>query len=268
MKYAVIYKNRGNYAVMDMCRFFEVSRSGYYAYLKRMNKPDRDEELAQMIQERRNQRYGKSLGCRRMQKWLERFKGIHRNYKTVWRIMRKYGLLSECRRRRFYRPGETLHVYANHLNREFYSSHPDTKWVTDITYVQTPQGTLYVSAILDLYDRRVVACQTSARNDNKLVLDTIKLAMKKRKVTEERYLHSDQGFQYTSPAYFSLTKSYGITPSMSRRANPYDNAVAENFFGMLKTECLYPCKPQSISQAVSLVRDYILFFNSERQLLK
>lgn len=155
------------------------------------------------------------LGWWRMQKWLERFKGIHRNYKTVWRIMRKYGLLSECRRRRFYRPGETLHVYANHLNREFHSSHPDTKWVTDITYVQTPQGTLYVSAILDLYDRRVVACQTSTRNDNKLVLDTIKLAMKKRKVTEERYLHSDQGFQYTSPTLLLLSVTISFSSILS-----------------------------------------------------
>lgn len=106
-----------------------------------MGKPDRDEKLAQMIQERRRQRYGKSLGCRRMQKWLKRFKGIHRNYKTVWRIMRKYGLLSECRRRRFYRLGETLHVNTNTLNSKFQSSRLDTKRVTDITYVQTPQDT-------------------------------------------------------------------------------------------------------------------------------
>ena len=182
--------------------------------------------------------------------------------------MQKYGLLSEVRRKRYYRPSEALHVYPNDLNRNFHSDHPDTKWVTDITYIHTSQGTMYLSVILDLYDRHVVAYQMSTRNDSKLVTDTIKAAMKMKKVTVKRQLHSDQGLQYTSHAYFSLTKEYGISQSMSRRANPYDNAVAENFFGMLKTECIYPCKPQTIAQARQLVRLYMDFYNGERMTLK
>lgn len=268
LKYQVIYRNRKEYAVTAMCKFFEVSRSGYYDYVKRMDRPDRDDALAKLIAQRRSQRYGRSLGCRRMQKWLEIFKGLHYNYKTVWRVMRKYGLLSEIRRKRFYRPSETLHVYPNLLNRDFRSGVPYTKWVTDITYLHTPQGTLYLSVILDLFDRRVTAYKMSTRNDCKLVCDTLKSAMKGKAVTVERQLHSDQGSQYTATEYHSLTKQYGITPSMSRRANPYDNAVVESFFSILKTECIYPGKPASIAAAKNLVVDFISFFNHERYLLK
>lgn len=268
MKYKAIYQNADKYTISEMCRFFKVSRSGYYDFLKRKDRPDRDAALAQWIQERRSQRFGKSLGCRRMQKWLAQEKGITRNYKTIWRVMQKYGLLSECRRRRHYRPGEVLHVYPNTLGRNFHCSQPDRKWVTDITYVPTPQGTLYLSAIVDLYDRSIVAYRMSTRNDCKLVSDTLKAAIKAKGVTVKRQLHSDQGFQYTSRAYFSLTQQYGITPSMSRRANPYDNAVAENFFGMFKTECLRLYKPQTIAQAKQLVHSYMDFYNNERMLLK
>ena len=267
-KYEVIYLHRKKYPIIWMCRWLGVSRSGYYGYLTRRTKPDRDEYLAQLIQERRSQRYGRSLGCRRMQKWLEREKGIKRNYKTVWRVMRKYGLLSECRRKGYYKPSEQYRVYPNLLNRDFNSQDPGTKWVTDISYIQTPQGTLYLSVILDLFDRRVVSYQTSTRNDCKLVADTIKRAVKTKNVTVERQLHSDQGFQYASKQYFDLTQQYGITPSMSRRANPYDNAVVESFFSFLKTECIYLFKPSSLQHAKSLIDDYIDFYNTDRMLLK
>lgn len=250
-----------------MCRYFNVSRSGYYSYVSKLGCPDRDEELSQLISLRRAQRFGRSLGCRKMQKWLKQAYGIHRNYKTIWRIMRKYGLLSECRRKRYYRSGETLYVYPNSLNRQFYSRYPHTKWVTDITYIPTTSGNVYLSVILDLYDRKVVAFNTSTRNDTKLVTDTLRQAMKKQNVTVERQLHSDQGSQYTSFEYFNLTQEYGITPSMSRRANPYDNAVIESFFSIFKTEGLYLYKPQTVSQVISLVRNFIDFYNNERMTL-
>ena len=103
-----------------------------------------------------------------------------------------------------------------------------------------------------------------------LVLDTIRLAMRKekKKVAAELQLHSDQGFQYTSQAYFQLTKQYGITPSMSRRGNPYDNAMAENFFSILKTECIYRHKPDTFSEANEMVDRYIRFYNNERIQIK
>ena len=119
VKYRVIYRHKDRYAVVTMCKFFNVSRSGYYDFVHRMNQPNKDEPLRLMIEERRAERYGKTLGCRTMQLWIEKEKHRHYNYKTVWRVMRKYGLLSVCKRRRYYRPIDVLYVYTNLLNRNF-----------------------------------------------------------------------------------------------------------------------------------------------------
>lgn len=120
--------------------------------------------------------------------------------------------------------------------------------------------------IRDLYDNRIAAYKTGTQQTVNLVLDTIRFAMRKEKkrIAVELQLHSDQGFQYTSQAYFQLTKQYGITPSMSRRGNPYDNAMAENFFSILKTECIYRHKPATFSEANRMIDRYIYFYNHER----
>lgn len=115
-----------------------------------------------------------------------------------------------------------------------------------------------------MYDNSIVAYQTSKDMTVKLVLDTTNQATGKEKVTEELQLHSDQGFQYTSHAYFNLTKEYNITPSMSRRGNPYDNALAENFFSILKTECILRVKLQTYEEASLLIGQYIHFYNNYR----
>lgn len=221
-----------------MCQFFHVSRSGFYAFVKRVDKPDRDKPLAEMIADCQNKCH-KIYGCRRVLIWLQRNKQIFRNIKTVYRVMQKFGLLSEIRRRRkYHRMGEQLHRYENLLNREFHADKPNQKWVTDISYIQTGQGVLYLSMIRDLYDNNIIAHKTGTEQTINLVLNTIKAAKEKESVTAELQLHSDQGLQYTSQGYFDLTKEYGITPSMSRRGNCYDNAMAENFFGILKAECM------------------------------
>ena len=182
--------------------------------------------------------------------------------------MNKYNLLSEVRRKRYHLCGDQLHRYTNLLNRNFKAEHPNCKWVTDISYIPTQQGFLYLSVIRDLFDNSIVAYKTSRQLAVSLVLDTIRSAMEKEKVAGELHLHSDQGFQYTSQAYFNLTKEYGITPSMSRKGNPYDNALAENFFSILKTECIHRQKIQTIFQAQELIDDYIHFYNYERFQLK
>ena len=137
--------------------------------------------------------------------------------------------------------GQQMHTYKNLLNRDFRADAPNKKWVTDISYIHTGEGVLYLSMIRDLYANRIVAYKTATQQTVNLVLDTIQLAMKteKKRAAAEVQLHSDQGFQYTSHAYFNLTKEYGITPSMSGRTNCYDNVMAENFFSILKTECIY-----------------------------
>lgn len=237
IKYQVICKYRDKYSISEMCKFFEVSRSGYYAYLKRKDNPDRDLPLAEKIMEcqKENRR---TYGYRRVHIWLER-QGIYRNPKTVLRVMQKYNLLSVVRRKKFHYCSQYLHRYPNILNRDFTAERPNQKWVTDISYIRTSEGFLYLSVIRDLYDNSIVAYKTAREQSVKLVLDTIKAAKRKEKITEELQLHSDQGFQYTSQAYFNLTQSYGITQSMSRRGNPYDNALAENFFSILKTEYIH-----------------------------
>ena len=234
VKYQVIYMNRHSYPVNTMCRFFGISRSGYYGYVKRLNKQAHDADLAGIIREQQ-EKCDKTYGYRRMWKWLKQAKGIHRNSKTILRIMKKYELLSEIRRRRKWRQmGQQLHKYENLLNREFQADRPNHKWVTDISYIHTGQGVLYLSMIQNLFDNSIVAYKTATTQTVNLVLDTIRLAMKKeKKVAAELQLHSDQGSQYTSQAYFDLTREYGITPSMSRRGNCYDNALAENFFSIL-----------------------------------
>ena len=161
-----------------------------------------------------------------------------------------------------------MHRYTNLLNRNFYAEKPNQKWVTDISYIHTKQGVLYLSVIRDLYDNSVVAYQTGTEQNINLVLSTIKVAEHKEKVTAEVQLYTDQGFQYTSQAYYRLTQSYGITPSMSRRGNPYDSDLAENFFSILKIECIYRVKLQTYEEARLLISEYIHFYNNERIQLK
>lgn len=245
-----------------MCRFFEVSRSGYYAYQKRRSIPDKDLPLANKIKECQEECH-RTYGYRRVHIWLER-QGIYRNPKTVLRVMQKYNLLSVVRRKKFHYCSQYLHRYPNLLNRDFNADRPNQKWVTDISYIKTEQGFLYLSIIRDLYDNSIVAYKTDKEQSIKLVLDTIKAAKRKEKITAELQLHSDQGFQYTSQAYFNLTQSYGITPSMSRRGNPYDNALAENFFSILKTECIHRVKLKSYEEASLLIAEYINFYNNYR----
>ena len=268
-KYAVIHRHRNEYPVSVMCRFFQVSRSGYYDFVHRLGRPEKDAALAEIIAEQQERSF-RTYGYRRMWLVLEK-QGIHRNPKTILRIMEKYELLSEIRRRRkWVNMGQQVHKYKNLLNRRFHADRPNSKWVTDISYIHTKQGVLYLSMIRDLFDNSIVAYKTGTQQTVNLVLDTIRLAMKreKKRVAAELHLHSDQGFQYTSQAYFNLTQEYGITPSMSRRGNPYDNAMAENFFSILKTECIYRHKPATFSEANEMIDRYIHFYNHERIQLK
>ena len=269
VKYRIIYRYREEYPISVMCAFFAVSRSGYYGFVHRQGKPKKDAVLAELIAQQQERSFH-TYGYRRIWLWLKS-QNIYRNPKTVLRIMKHYDLLSEIRRHRKWKQmGQQLHKYENLLNREFHADRPNRKWVTDISYIHTKQGVLYLSMIRDLYDNSIVSYKTSSQQTVNLVLDTIRLAMRKekKKVAAELHLHSDQGFQYTSQAYFNLTQAYGITPSMSRRGNPYDNAMAENFFSILKTECIYRHKPATFSEANEMIDRYIHFYNHERIQLK
>lgn len=251
-----------------MCQFFQVSRSGYYAWFNRLDKEDKDKYIAELIticQEKSKKTYG----YRRVCLWLMREYGLIINHKAVLRIMSKYQLLSEVRRRRKYQQySQALHKYDNVLNRDFTATHPNKKWVTDITYIHTRQGVLYLSMIKDLHDGFIVHYEIGTEQSVGLVMRTIKNALKKEAVANGLALHSDQGFQYTSTAYFNLSQEYGFTPSMSRRGNCLDNAAAESFFSSLKTECIYRNRSVDYEQARDLIHDYVQFYNYDRIQLK
>lgn len=234
--------------------------------MKRTTRSDKDEKIAELImacQKKTNFTYG----YRRVKIWLLRETGLVINHKSVLRIMNKYGLLSQIRRRRkYYGYCRQYHKYENRLEQNFEADRPNRKWVTDVTYIFTKQETLYLSAIKDLYDNFIVAYKVMTENSNQLVFDTVKQA--KKEAADGLILHSDQGYQYTSHAYANLITEYGILPSMSRPGTPLDNAPAENFFGILKTECLYRLKPQSADEARLIIDEYIHFYNYERIQLK
>ena len=262
VKYQVVYRHREKYSISEMCRFFKVSRSGYYDFVRRLGRKPKDEELAGLIGQCQES-CKRTYGYRRVAIWLER-NGVHHNPKTVLRLMQKYGLLSVIRRRKYQTYSSVLHRYPNTLNRDFHADRPNQKWVTDISYIKTGQGFLYLSVIRDLYDLSIVSYRTSPKQTVNLVLDTIRDAKAKEKVTDGLALHSDQGFQYTSQEYFNLTQAYHISPSMSRRGNPYDNALAENFFSILKTECIHRVRLKTFAEAEQVIDEYIHFYNHVR----
>ena len=162
VKFAVIYRHRDEYPISVMCKFFGVSRSGYYNFVKRLGKPDRDAQLAAKIQQCQD-RTDKTYGYRRVWKWLKD-RNIEKNPKTVLRVMKKYALLSEIRRhRKWVNLGQQVYKYKNLLKRQFHADRPNTKWVTDISYIHTKEGVLYLSMIRDLYDNSIVAYKTASR---------------------------------------------------------------------------------------------------------
>lgn len=253
-----------------MCKFFGLSRAAYYAWVKRLDQPDPDQDQMELVQEayRKSRR---TYGYRRITLWLRKNKGIFINHKAVLRLMDKLNIHSVARKRKMHMrltQLDTYHRYRNVLKRDFKATQPNQKWVTDVTYVRTQQGWGYLSTIQDLFDGFIVAHQFGRQNSRTLVLNTLKQAKQNEKVTVGLILHSDQGHQYTSQAYFALTQEYAITPSMSRRANCWDNAPMENFFGHLKEEALRQVRNPTFEEARLIIDDYISFYNYERLQLK
>ncbi len=239
LKYRVIERFRKKYSVAAMCKVFEVSRSGYYDWRKRQQKEAKDQWLVDLIMECQK-RSRQTYGIRRVRRWIQRQSGKTVNLKALLRVMCKLNRLSVVRRRRSYtRYQQAVHKYQNLMNRQFDQGEPNRFWVTDIIYIPIPDGMLYMCAVLDLCEKVVLAWKIGADMSSSLVTDTIREALKREKVTDGLVLHSDQGSQYTSQVYFDMTQSYHISPSMSSPGCPYDNAAMENFFGTLKTECLY-----------------------------
>ena len=262
--FAVIERFSGKYPIAQMCDFYNVSRQGYYDYIKRQQTVNPDQELIDMISEcQKANKY--RLGYRRIQKWLKREKGLNINHKKVYRITSRNNLQSAIRRRKTlkYKPNGNL-KYENVLNRKTHSDTPNTDWVTDISYIVMPDGTAYLSAIRDLCGQFVVAYKTARRQDYSLVKNTIADAMQSEKPEKPPLLHSDGGGQYRSYDHKNVIEEYGLTPSMSKPATPGDNAMAENFFSIFKTECIYLEKPKTLDEALALTDEFLYYYNYER----
>lgn len=263
-KYRVIESAAKEYAVSTLCKLFRVSRSGYYAFLKRKG-TDRDQEAKALIQ-KVYERYNGVYGYRQIQLFLLQDHGVWMNHKKVLRIMQDLGIRSRIRlkRRCNYATSEGDRVARNILKRDFKADAPNQKWVTDITQYRVGEKWLYLSAIKDLFNNEIIAYQMSVRNDNELVLRTFQQAWSQQKDVTGLIVHSDQGFQYTSHAYHDMLPKVGARNSMSRRGNCHDNASMESFFSHLKTEGLYPYDIRNMDEAQRKIEDYIRFYNQQR----
>ncbi len=254
-----------------MCELLGVSRAAYYRWVKRQEQPDRDAERLATVH-RVYEMSHKTYGYRRITIHLQDKVGMRINHKAVLRLMHKLSIRSVARKPYPYRKMEdlgTFHRYENVLDRNFVAQAPNQKWVTDITFIRLQQGWAYLSIIKDLFDGFIVGHVLHRRNDVALVLRTLQQAREHEQIPVGLILHSDQGVQYTSQAYHdALLDQYHLVPSMSRRANCWDNAPAENFFSHLKEEYLRHLPRPTFEQAKQFVDEYVQFYNYERIQLK
>lgn len=265
-----MYACRQDHPVNAMSEFFQVSRSGYYAWVARQGQADRDSARKAMVMEV-YQRSRRTYGYRRITNQLQRRADTYMNHKTTLRLMRKLGIRSIARRRRFQTRAEATvraHYHPNWLGRNFTATAPNQKWLTDVTCIPTDQGMVYLSAIKDMYDGFIVAYHTSTQNSVPLVATTLRLALQSHPARVGLCLHTDQGGPYCSYDFFKIVQRAGILPSMSRRGNCWDNAPMESFFGHLKEELLRHLRLRTIAQAQEVIADYIHFYNYERIQLK
>ncbi|WP_408011641.1 IS3 family transposase [Pseudalkalibacillus sp. A8] len=270
IEFGIIYSLKQNFPIVLLCEIAGVSRSGYYKWEKRKRNPSqKDKEdifiMSKILECEQDSDINGSFGYPRVRRWLIRTYGLQINHKRVYRLMKKMGIQAKIRKKKWKHFGlkEQCVVSDNHLNREFSTDKPNEKWVTDITYLTFNGKRLYLSAIMDLYNNEVVAYKISERNNLRLVLDTIKKAIRKRNV-QGTILHSDQGYQYTSKKYNQLLDKHKMNVSMSRKGNCYDNACIESFFSHLKTECFYRYEFLEKEQVIKAIRRYMRYYNNKR----
>ncbi|HEX9054187.1 MAG TPA: IS3 family transposase [Gemmatimonadales bacterium] len=271
VKYAVIAAHRKAFPLVLMCRVLRVSRSGFYAWVQRgpSARAQGEEELREAVRRAFRENHGR-YGSPRILRDL-RAQGIRTSKRRVERLMREEGLRARPRRR-FVVTTDSAHaeaVASNQLERQFSVdavAGPDRVWVSDITYLWTAQGWLYLAVVLDLATRRVVGWGLGATLETTLVLQALRMALGRRRPPTGLLHHSDRGCQYASAAYRAALAAAGITASMSRKGNCWDNAVAESFFATLKWELARRCRWATRAEARSAVFEYIeAWYNRRRR---
>ena len=267
MKFTFIDAEKATWPVRVLCFVLGVSRSGFYAWKRRPPSPRvvGDAQLVAAIKEVHKAGRG-TYGSPRVLRALRK-RGTRVGKKRIERLMRREGLFGK-RRKKFCRTTDSRHadpIAPNVLQRDFDAALPNTAWATDVTYVSTDEGWLYLAAILDLCSRRVVGWATSASNDRQLALDALARATRDRMPSTGLVHHSDRGSVYASRDYRDALDSVGARPSMSRKGDCWDNAVAESFFATIKGELIDRNEFRTRSDATLAIADYIDgFYNVTR----
>nr|WP_239507510.1 IS3 family transposase [Serratia marcescens] len=261
-KTQVVDELRSQHKLNTLLRVAELPRSTFFYQKKRLsNESHRDEkEKIKSIFHQHKGRYG----YRRITVALKR-KGIKINHKTVYKLMKNMGLSSPVRRKKYnsYK-GMYGKVAPNLLNREFTAVRPNQKWATDVTEFSVNGEKLYLSPIVDLFNREIISFSLARRPHMGMINTMLRKAFSNINDAEKPVLHSDQGWQYQMIGYQEILQEKQVVQSMSRKGNCLDNAVVENFFGTLKSECFYLNTFNDINELETAIREYIHYYNHER----
>ncbi|WP_281549391.1 IS3 family transposase [Kluyvera cryocrescens] len=267
LRYAFIRDNSRCWPVRLLCRVLDVHPSGFYAWFKQpySQRHQVDLRLTGQIKQ-----FWLESGCvygyRKIHLDL-RDSGQQCGVNRVWRLMNRAGIKAQVGYRSpRARKGEVSIVSPNRLQRQFNPDAPDERWVTDITYIRTHEGWLYLAVVVDLFSRKIISWSMQSRMTKDIVLNALLMAIWRRNPLKQVMVHSDQGSQYTSHEWQSFLKSHALEGSMSRRGNCHDNAVAESFFQLLKRERIKKKIYGTREEARSDIFDYIeMFYNSKRR---
>jgi len=269
VKFTWIKQHRAEFELVIMCDTLGISRSGYYAWLKRPVSPrqKRREELTERIRKVHEDSRCTYGSPRVYAELVDRQVNVCLN--TVARLMKQVGLQSKIRRRFVVHTTDSRHDHppaANVLDRQFAAEAPNRKWCCDITYIPTDEGFLYLAAVIDLCSRKIVGWSMDDHLRSELCLDALSMALTHRRPGQGLLHHSDRGVQYACESYRQMLSENGLEASMSRTGNCYDNAVMESFFSTLKTELVYHQHYATRAEARSSIFEYIeVFYNRQRR---
>jgi len=268
VRYAWIHTQRDCYPLNLLCRVLQVSRSGYYAWCRRppSARAQRRQEIARAAQRSHGDSHG-TYGYRRVHRDLIEDHQVACCRETVRHVMGDLGLCGR-HKRRFVKTTDSNHdepIATNRLQRDFAATRPNQKWLADITYIRLVEGWLYLAVVLDCFSRRIVGWSLSRTIDASLVCAALEMALRRRCPQDDLVHHSDRGVQYASQAFRDLLTREGLTMSMSRKGDPWDNAMMESFFGSLKTEWIdsdYATEEQARREVFKYIE---MFYNPTRR---
>jgi putative transposase len=266
MKYEFMEEHKETYKVKSMCEVLKVSRSGYYAWSTRQpsRRQKANEELLERIRKVHSQNR-RLYGSPRITAELNE-KGVRCGKNRVARIMKTHSIRADVKKRRFRRTTDSRHNYTLAANLLIEQRQTKGVWASDITFVPTSEGWLYLAAVMNVQSRKIIGLSMSDRLSQELTSVALKAAVGRQSPDKGLIHHSDRGRQYASYAYQDLLRQFGITPSMSRSANCYDNAYMESFFGTLKTELIHGERYHTRLEARLSIFEYVeVFYNRQRR---